>query len=71
MVFQTESLYCYRRRCCFKAVFVAVLYLCCNVRTIMKGVSDCYAGECHLNNGAEHFFDSARCNGFVSIVQNN
>lgn len=41
------------------------------VRTIMKRVLDCYPGECNLNNGAECYFDSALCNNFVSIVQNN
>lgn len=41
------------------------------IRTIMKGVLDCHPGECHLNNGAECYLDSAPCNDFVSIVQNN
>lgn len=41
------------------------------VRTIMKGLLDCHPGECHLNNGAECYLDSALCNDFASIVQNN
>lgn len=61
--------YCYRRRYCFKAVFVGDSVML--VRTIMKGVLGCYPGEYDLNNRAECYFNSVLCDNFASVVPKN